>query len=169
MALTVGQFKANFFDRELTNAIDRGTKRALSRFGAFVWKRDKSSLRYRKGKSEAGKPPSVHRTTGFTRTKKNRKTGVESKQPASPLRELTLFAYDPDRKSVVIGAAVFAGSRVGGGKVPRVVEEGGESRFVADRLTGKIKVGRYAARPHLGPAFQAELPKVSQLFKDCIR
>lgn len=166
MALTLGQFKASFFDRDLGNAIDRGAKRVLSKFGSFVWRRDKSSLKYRPGKSDAGKPPSVHRSKGFTRTKKNRKTGAESRQPSSPLRELTLFAFDPAARSVVIGAALFEKSKVGGGIVPRVTEEGGTAPFFAD---GERKIGLYQARPHLGPAFKAEMPKAAPLFKDMIR
>lgn len=163
--LTLGEFKAAFFDRAVTDGIDRGAKKALSRFGAFVWKRDKSSLRYRKAAATPGKPPSVHRSTGFTRVRKNRKTRTETKQPASPLRELTLFAFDPLQKSVVIGAALFGKSKVGPGVVPKVIEEGGAAPFVSH---GKIKTGRYPAHPHLGPAFQAELPKASALFKDMI-
>ena len=165
MPLTIGQFKSQFFDRAVTDSIDRGAKKALSRFGAFVWKRDKSSLRYRKKSSTPGKPPSVHRSTGFTRVRKNRKTGTETKQPASPLRELTLFAFDPLQRSVVIGAALFAKAKAGAGKAPKVIEEGGAAPFVSG---GKIKAGHYAARPHLGPAFRAELPKASALFKNMI-
>lgn len=164
--LTIKQFKLQFFDRAIQQGIDRGAKRALSRFGSYVWKRDKTGLKYRKGKSVAGNPPHVHRSTGFTRSRKNRRTGAESKQPTSPLRELTLFAYDPDRKSTVIGAALFARSKVGAGKAPRTVEEGGVGRFFS---RGVLKTGHYAPHPHLGPAFRAELPKLPQMMKDIIK
>lgn len=165
MAFSLKAAKAAFFDTEkVRKATDRGTRKALSKFGAFVRQRDKSSLKYKTGKADAGNPPHVHRNSGFTRTKKNR-AGAESKQKASPLRELTLFAYDEVRRSVLIGAAAFR-SPVGEGLIPRTVEEGGTGPFLS---RGKIKQGVFKPHPHLGPAFRAELPKAPQMFKDIIR
>lgn len=161
-------FKTNFFaePQRLKFGIDRAAYAALSRFGSFVRQRDRSSLRYRKKPSVAGGPPSVHRSEGFTRKKKNRKTGQTTRQATSPLRELTFFAYDPSERSVVIGPAIFRSSKVGGGKAPKVIEEGGIGPVFSD---GKRTVGRYTARPHTGPAFRAELPRAAELFKGQIR
>jgi hypothetical protein len=196
--LTVSQFKVIFFDRAISVAVDRGAKRGLSRFGAFVRTRDKTSLKYRKKASEPGRPPSVHRSTGFTREKTNRKTGAVSRQPVSPLRELTFFGYDADRKSVVIGAAIFPRSKAGPGVVPERIEYGGQVtlRVPVPRGTGRkatpaqgrayqrlIKDGRITPppreyrtvsfvarpRPHINPAFRAELPKLAGFLKDAIR
>jgi hypothetical protein len=50
-----------FFDRQ--SVIDRMTKanrRALSKVGAFIRRRARSSLRRRKRRSQPGSPPSVH-------------------------------------------------------------------------------------------------------------
>lgn len=160
MPMTVMRFKKIFFDRKsVTSAFDRAGIQALSKFGAFVRRRDKSSLKYRKGGSRPGSPPHVHARGGFTRTKKVK--GVATKQAASPLRELTFFGYDSQARSVVIGPAIFK-SRVGAGKVPRVVEEGGVGPYLSH---GKILQKMNAPRPHLRPAFQKELPMLAGLLK----
>lgn len=150
---------------KMQSAVDRAEKRVLMKFGAYVRKRDKSSLRYRKKPSSAGSPPSVHRSEGFTKRKKNRKTGAVSRQPSSPLRELIFFAYDAGTKTVVIGPVMFKGSKAGGG-VARTIEEGGTGPGISD---GRRIMKRYQAHPHTGPAFQAELPKVASMFKNQIR
>lgn len=159
--------KRFFFDRSaVSNAIDRGTRSALSKFGAFVRRADRSSLKYGAGKSAPGRPPVVHRTAGFTKSRKSRRTGAASRQPSSPLRELVFFAYDPAGKSVVVGPALFGGSKVGGGTAPRLIEEGGPGPVLSN---GRLKRGHYAARPHLGPAYRATLPKAAAMFKSQIR
>lgn len=164
---TVEEFKKSFVDRKaVLAALGRGQLSLLSKVGAWVRTRDKSSLRYRSRTSTPGEAPSVHRNAKFTRARKSRKTGSTSRQNASPLRELTFFGIDPATKSVVIGPAHFKGSRVGGGKVPRVVEEGGVSAFY-DR--GKRKSGSYKPRPHTGPAFRSVLPLVPQWAKNLIK
>ncbi|HYH69218.1 MAG TPA: hypothetical protein VD866_31280 [Urbifossiella sp.] len=158
-----GGMKKLFFDsKAVTRALDRGSARALARFGLYVQREDKKSLKYAKAPSAPGAPPTVHRSPGFTRAKKTRKGGT-SRQRVSPLRELTYYGYDPWNRSVVIGPEAFRGSKIGAGKAPRVIEEGGVGPVVSG---GKIKVGRYAPRPHTGPAFRRKLPLLPGLFKD---
>lgn len=162
--LTVVRFKQLFFTtKAVTSALDKASKQALSRFGAFVRRRDKSSMKYKKGGARPGSPPHVHARGGFTRTKKVK--GVPTKVAASPLRELTFFGYDPYTKSVVVGPAVFK-SRVGAGKVPKVVEEGGMGPYLSH---GKILQKMNKPRPHLGPAFHKELSLLPAEFKDRIK
>jgi hypothetical protein len=75
--------KGGFFDRDkVKRAVDAGTRKVLSKFGAFVRQRAKTSIRKRKGTSPPGSPPYSH-------------VGL--------LRRFILFAYNPQRKSVVIG------------------------------------------------------------------
>lgn len=94
--------KRSFFDRgAVDRAVDRGTKRALSKFGAFVRQRSRTSIRKRKGTSPPGQPPFSH-------------TGV--------LRRGILFGYDAARASVVIGP-VLLGSQSG---APERLEKGGD-------------------------------------------
>ena len=95
-----------FFDRpEVIRAVGRANASALSRAGAFTRRKAKSSIRYRKKPSSAGKPPSAHGKW-------------------SPLRELIFFGYDPRTKSVVIGPEIFG---TAGGIVPGTLERGGRA------------------------------------------
>lgn len=133
--------KRFFFDRKaVESAVDRGTKRALSKFGAFVRQRSRTSIRKRKAVSEPGKPPSSHEGS---------------------LRKLILFAFDPANKSVVIGPTAF-----GKGEAPSLLEYGGTT---SRRTRDGVQTLRYRPRPFMGPAFKAELPKAPRLFKDAIR
>lgn len=138
------------------------TKSALRKFGAFVRRRALTSLRYRKGKSPSGRPPHAHRSERFNRVHVNKKTGATHKRPTSPLRELIVFALVDGGRAVIIGPMIFRASAVGGGSVPRLLEEGGTGTFL-DR--GKRKVGRWAPRPYMAPAFRAELPRARGLFE----
>jgi len=61
IGVTIDQAKGMFFDRKaVTSAVDRTERRVLSRFGAFVRRGAKSSIRKRKRAAEAGMPPSSH-------------------------------------------------------------------------------------------------------------
>lgn len=163
--MITGNMKRFFFDKAaVTRRIDAGAARALGRFGLYVQRADKKSLKYAKGRSLPGAPPTVHRSPAFTRTKKNRK-GVRSRQQVSPLRELTYYGYDPAKRSVVIGPELFRNSKIGGGKAPRVIEEGGTGPVKSD---GRIVLGRYAPRPHTGPAFHKILPQAPALFRNSV-
>ena len=92
-----------FFDeRAVRNALDSGTRRALSKFGAFVRRRAKSSIRKRRRISRPGEPPSSH-------------TGK--------LRKSIYFGYDPKNKSVVVGPTKWSSSNA-----QALLEYGGTSR-----------------------------------------
>jgi hypothetical protein len=92
--------KSGFFDtKAVKDAVDAGTRKAMSKFGAFVRTRAKSSIRKRKKSSPPGSPPSSH---------------------AGDLKKLIFFAYDTNTKSVVIGPAAFRKA-----EAPRLLEHGG--------------------------------------------
>lgn len=147
------QLRAGFFDTAAVQkevaALERKT---LSRFGAYTRQRIRSSLKYRPGKSQPGRPPHVHTSGGITRTKRN-KAGQETRQTVSPLRDLVFFAYDPGTRSVVVGPAKFGGK---GGVVPKLLEQGGTGTF-RDPNSGEIKRGVWAPRPFVRPAGEAEV------------
>lgn len=152
IGLTLQAAQRGFFDQEaVEKKLDAKMKRVLSRFGAFVRRRDQTSIRYGKGTSAPGQPPKGHRS--LTRTKTNRK-GVTSQRSVSPLREFIFFSFDDSRgfPSVVIGPTLLNGSQPG---VLRVIEEGGDET-ITDRR-GRTHTRHYQARPHTGPAFQTEL------------
>ena len=75
--------KAMFFDKAaVIGAVDKATRKVLSKFGAFVRTGARHSLRKRKSTSDPGEPPSSH-------------TGL--------LKKFILFGYDREHRSVVIG------------------------------------------------------------------
>lgn len=112
MARQVGMvLKSMFFDRKkVRSAVDRATRRVLSRFGAFVRRTAKSSIRKRKRVSRPGEPPSSH-------------VGL--------LRRLILFGYDRDKRSVVIGPMPLSSSTA---EVPPLLEYGGHAKRRGKRV-----------------------------------
>ena len=75
-----------FFDRQaVIGRMDKANVRALSRAGAFIRTRARTSLRRRKRSSPPGQPPSVHSTDNVA-TLKN-----------------ILFAYEPNNRALVVG------------------------------------------------------------------
>lgn len=179
-----------FDDAQVMAAVAKKERQALSKFGAFVRTRSRSSLRYigkraaaRNEVSAPGKPPFLHRS----------KSGGDS-----PLKALLFFAYDHAEKSVVIGPAVFpsrAKSQPTGGTIPGTLEKGGtvtvvkripvksgarqasprqKEAFLRKVKDGSITVQRkftekresknYAARPFMAPALKAEIPNFLPLF-----
>jgi hypothetical protein len=96
----VANARKSFFDTgKVTTALDKATKKALSKFGAFVRQRAKSSIRSRKQISQPGQPPSNH---------------------AGHLKRLIFFQYSADEKTVVIGPVPFRR-----GIAPSLLESGG--------------------------------------------
>ena len=137
------KFKQMFFtSKAVLSATDRATRRVLSRFGAYVRRAAKSSIRKRKAISSAGSPPSSH-------------TGL--------LKRFILFGYDPSKRSVVIGPVRLThGNR---GEAPSLLEYGGAATLKA---RGKRKRARFRARPYMGPAMEKEKPKLPQMWRDSV-
>ena len=70
------------------------------------------------------------------------------------LKKLVFFSFDPKRESVVIGPVLAKG-----GEAPALLEHGGTS----------AAGGRYRGNPFMRPAFDAELPKAQNEFRDFIK
>jgi hypothetical protein len=134
--------KKMFFDRPaVTRAVSDAARRVLSKFGAFVRQRAKTSIRKRKKSSPAGQPPSSHVGT---------------------LRKGILFGYDASQRSVVIGPTILDGHS---GEALPALEHGGTTRVVRGRRGRvRVKTVRIEARPFMQPAFehekQASLPSM---------
>ena len=137
------KFKQMFFtSKAVLSATDRATRRVLSRFGAYVRRTAKSSIRKRKAISRPGSPPSSH-------------TGL--------LRRFILFGYDPAKRSVVIGPAKLThGDR---GEAPALLEYGGTTAL---KRSGNRRRARFGARPYMGPAFEKEKTKLPQMWRDSV-
>jgi len=162
-----------FFDRPaVTSAVDRATRRVLSRFGSYVRRTARFSIRRRKAASAPGAPPSSH-------------TG--------DLKNRIYFAYEPQRQNVVIGPVRLNQVSFGPdrrpvrGTVPEVLEKGGAIRILevkkygrwqrADlrskrRLSGlpaRLRKVSIAARPYMGPAFAENKPKLDDMWANSVR
>lgn len=161
--------KSMFFDRpKVRRAMDAGTHRALSKAGAFIRTRARSSMRTRKGASAPGRPPHAH---------------------FGSLKRLLFFAYDRDRKSVVVGPVKYRK-----GVAPALNEYGGKIRVrnhmirIPAKQKGKkrakgvrfargagskvIRVTgllRYPQRPFMRPALEAEMQNIPPAFRNVIR
>lgn len=155
-----GRLTGDFFDTErVMRALSKAQRRALSGFGAFVRTRSKTSIKYRKGKSQPGSPPFAHKGSGFTRKRTNKRTGAITIQQKSPLKELIFFSFDSTKNSVVIGPLRF-GSRPG----MEALEYGGAARIRFP--DGKVKTAKIKERPFMRPAFATELPRWRALLRD---
>ena len=138
------EIKQLFFDSpKVVRAVDRTTRRVLSKFGAFVRRTARSSIRKRKRISEPGSPPSSH-------------SGL--------LKKFIFFGYDPAKRSVVIGPERL--SQAGRGEAPHLLEYGGTGTV---ERRGKRRRAKVRARPFMGPAFEKEEPKLAAMWRDSIR
>jgi hypothetical protein len=138
----INEFKKSFFDADaVKKKLDAGIRRVLSKAGAFVRTRARSSIRKRKKVSDPGQPPSSHEGS---------------------LKRLIFFAYDAGAQSVVTGPVRF-----GKGTAPQLLEFGGDALRVYK--SGRSKRQRYRARPFMKPAGEAELPKFRDLLRNLVR
>lgn len=143
-SFTLRDTKSLFFDRtRVMNALTAAERRVLSRFGAFVRQRARTSIRQRTTVSAPGSPPSSH-------------VGL--------LKQFIWFAYDPLRRSVVIGPVRLNAKT--GGDAPRLLEYGGSA---VRRRRGRMVRMQYHARPFMRPAFDRELSQLPPLWRDSIR
>lgn len=143
MSLTVSfKIKELFFDRaKVKKAMDRANRRALSKIGAFIRRRSRSSIRKSKKASLPGNPPRAHA---------NREPNLRT----------ILFGFEPSGPSVVIGPVRFSGLQ-SGKTVPEILEFGATvvrpGRQWPGRPKPKPETVVIAARPFMGPALQKEI------------
>jgi len=133
-----------FFDKKaVRDKVDAGTRRVLSKFGAFVRRTARGSIRKRKKPSPPGTPPSSH-------------VGL--------LKKFIFFGYEPAKRSVVIGPVRL--SQKGRGEAPHLLEYGGTG--TAQRK-GKRRRAKIRARPFMAPAAEKEHPKLPAMWRDSVR
>ena len=157
--ITIETAKRSFFDRPaVVNALDKAEKKGLSRLGAFVRTRARSSLRKRKKPSAPGKPPSMH---------------------VDYIKKFLYFSYDAQTRSVVVGPTLLNKSTIP--TVPELHEHGGTAEIKEYQLSGgrwtrvnfgdkprptRLRKAVYPPRPFMKPAFDEEKPKAAQHFKN---
>ena len=142
--------KRLFFDKKaVRRSVDRAKRRSLSRAGAFVRQRARTSMRRRKGSAPPGKPPYAHEGS---------------------LRRLVFFAYDRGSESVVVGPVGFGRS-----KAPSALEFGGRVTIKQRRrrASGKRVVTsrrvRIQPRPFMAPALAKEASQLPKAWRNSVR
>ena len=138
------KLKYLFFDSAaVVRSVDKSTRKVLSRFGAFVRRTAKQSIRKRKKSSAPGTPPSSH-------------TGL--------LKRFIFFGYDTQKNSVVIGPTRLTENNRGA--APSILEYGGRTTVEANKKKTRVRI---SARPFMGPAFEKEKPNLPSLWKNAIK
>lgn len=163
-----------FFDRaEVQKRIGKAQASALSRQGAFVRRRARTSvLRRRKRVSMAGSPPSIHSTGG--------------------LKEIYFF-YDPRSQSVVVGPVRLNKATYttrGRSTLPNLLEFGGTARIMeVQRKPGgpwfrqdlrrrrrpsnkyRTRNARYKPRPFMSVALDMEIKAgtIADLWRNAVQ
>lgn len=131
--------KQSFFDSEkVIKSVAAGERKSQAKFGAFVRRKAKSSMRKRKRSAEPGEPPSRHVGT---------------------LAALLFFSWDQQTHSTVVGPVPFRGRAV----VPGLMERGGEHDI--EKPDGRRRHAKYAPHPYMKPALDAETPKFAEQMK----
>lgn len=150
------RIKRLFFDRKaVISAVDRTTRKVLSRIGSFIRRDARKSIRSggKKHKVSApGEPPRSH--TG------DLKNGI-------------VFAYVEDTKSVVIGPIKMVtkgASPFGGATIPQILEEGGTTPGFRGRGRRRKPVRQVTiqARPYMSPALSLNLPKLPAMWANSV-
>jgi len=133
MQFSMKEAKQFFFDRAaVIKALDAGTRKTLSRQGAFVRQRMKSITHYRsKNPAKSGSPPHAH---------------------AGQLTEKIAFAFDPS--TINDPVAVVGPTKFKKGEAPELLEFGGS---VMRMYRGKMVRYDYHGNPFARPALEAEV------------
>lgn len=142
--------KSVFQDDRIIEKFANASRRVLNKFGAFVRRRAKSSIRARKRASTPGAAPSKH-------------TGL--------LRDLIVFNVDRSPNNVVIGPLqTNKVSHIGPnltpvtGTVPEVLEDGGELWIVEEFVRGHSPAARVTPQGY-GAWMRVDLRRRGSKFK----
>lgn len=145
---SIMRVKRLFFDTAaVKRVVDAGTRKVLSKFGAFVRREAKSSIRPGGKKHKASLP------------------GQPPRSQSGLLKRFLFFGYDTSTQSVVVGPAKLGG--VKGKDAPHTLEYGGsaESSSFYTKNTKRVHI---AARPFMGPALNKNLPKLPAMWANSI-
>lgn len=152
-----------WFDRaHVLHRVDKVRARVLSRFGYFVMRDARQSIRRprRKRVSEL----TDRQLAARERARREGKTYEMPPAPSDPgkpprnltglLKYMIFFSYDRYSQGVVVGPAL-APSGDAANPIPRILEEGG----TANNIRWMKRPYRIAARPYMQPAFDRQLDR----------
>ena len=152
--------KKMFFDRAAVIAkVDPATRKALSKFGAFVRTTARRSIK--------NAPFIKPKEKGVERTdfrKRYSKPGNPPYSRTGKLKKFISFAYDPAKRSVVIGPEILPGKRKA--IAPPILEYGGVTTV---KFGKKTRTARYSSRPYMTPAFNKEQRKLPEIWRDSVK
>ncbi len=138
---SLGGAKRLFLDKPaVMRLMDRKTSRFMMRMGGFIRLTARRSIRRRKAVSRPGTPPTD-------------RTGK--------LKQGIFFAFNPARRSVVIGPTRRGGTQHGG-KGPLALEQGGKLPDAAGRLRD------YAPRPFMKPALDKGIDRRASFWRQSV-
>lgn len=151
-----------FFNSEkVLKALSATERRVLSKFGAFVRQRARTSIRpavvVNRKEIRSGKK--AGRTIGKVYAAS--KPGEPPRSRQGDLKRKILFGYDTEARAVVIGPTLVGGRA---SDTPARLEYGGQFRH---KRSGKIV--RVRKRPFMQPAFESEVTKMPALWADSLR
>lgn len=171
IGLKLNVAKRNFFDRGLVvRAVDAATRAELATFGSLVMQRIRWMFKSRKSSAAAGQPPTAWQ---------------------DELRKLTVFAFDTQNKSLVVGPTLLNGRQPYHIPVPQLLNEGGtvvRKRRAFVRVRGnkylgwrakeskteklvEIPAGPITIKPHpfTEPALKKLLPRLPEQYRNAIK
>lgn len=164
LSYTIKDAKKLFFDRAVViAALEKRNRKALAIIGFKIRREARRLLRPAKPEDPPGPP------------------GHPPRSRVGYLRKFIFFAYDPGRKSVIVGPALFAGGEQNP-TVPELHEYGGVAgRAVADvrwttqngrRVRTVVSrrpiIARYPARPYMRPAFEHIAPQIPDVWREIL-
>lgn len=164
MITVTANIKDRFFDREkVVQQIGRANVRKLSKMGAFIQRRARTSLR--RGPRRRIRGRTVPSTPGTP-------PRVWSRDSFATLKNI-LFGLSRDNNAVLIGPRIVPSRKPKGSSaqtVPELLEHGGTAMVAVDPDSGEplgytpkddrnvvMRKANYSARPFMGPALQAEI------------
>lgn len=176
LRLKIGDVKRMFFDRAaVSGAVSKASARVLSKFGAFVMRSARSSIKPARQtpiaeltdeqRAAYQRAAAIAKRKGQPKPKRPRQSSKPGQPPRSHLgmlRRFLFFGYDREANSVVVGPARLNGV-TGGPRALEALEEGGTSR------TPQGQTINIAARPFMGPALAKERPKLPQMWANSVK
>lgn len=167
--------KALFFDRKaVLDSLSKAEKRVLPKFGAFVRRAARSSIKAPRQKRvaelSAAERKSWRISTAIAKRKGRRpprrppaasRPGEPPRNQTGKLKNLLFFSWDSSSRSVVIGPEAFTPNKAD------VLEYGGITAWTGRPDGGKTI--RVAPRPFMGPALAKEQPKLPAMWRDAMK
>lgn len=164
LGLKVDDAKSYFFDRPTVDSLDAAALKGLSKFGAFVRRDARKSIRKARQKTLAELSKDERRRFRIRESIGKRegwkaKRPLASSAPGEPPRSVTgllkqhiFFIYEPQERSVLVGPADLNRNT----NAPENLEKGGTVKLSGGRF-------RIEPRPYMKPAFDKNVDNLPRM------